>query len=135
MKGTYCLLIKVNNTFEKHIGALGKIKFEKGFYAYIGSAMNSIEARVKRHLRKEKKKHWHIDYLMESRSAKIKKIYIKESQTKEECKVAKKIESIANEVIEKFGASDCECKGHLFRVDEHVLEELLKKEGFVEWFA
>ena len=36
------------------IGSLGKITFKKGFYAYVGSAMNNLEKRVQRHLRKKK---------------------------------------------------------------------------------
>ena len=60
MKGTYCLIIgnyktsslKIGNLYEDH-------KFKKGFYVYIGSAMNSLVPRLNRHLSDEKKMHWH----------------------------------------------------------------------------
>ena len=65
MKGCYCLIINLDKNSEIRIGRkLGKIKFKKGTYVYVGSAMNSLESRLKRHLSDEKKMHWHIDYLL-----------------------------------------------------------------------
>ena len=56
MKGYYCLIINLDNDSEIEIGKrLGKINFDKGYYVYVGSAMNSLEARLKRHLSDEKK--------------------------------------------------------------------------------
>ena len=52
------ILIQVNKKFRKKIGKLGIIEFEKGVYVYVGSAMGkamSIENRISRHLRKNKK--------------------------------------------------------------------------------
>jgi Uri superfamily endonuclease len=44
MKGCYCLIIKLNNDRTVKIGKkLGKIEFKKGYYVYVGSAMNSLE--------------------------------------------------------------------------------------------
>ncbi|MEM1513355.1 MAG: GIY-YIG nuclease family protein [Candidatus Thermoplasmatota archaeon] len=109
MKGSYILIIEIENDKKIKIGKR-EIYFKKGYYAYIGSAMNSIEKRIERHLRKEKRKRWHIDYLLEE--GKIKKIFYKESKFKEECKIAKKFLSF--QAIPKFGSSDCKCKSHLF---------------------
>ena len=39
----------------------------------VQNAMNSLESRVKRHLSDNKKKHWHIDYLLLNKNSKIKK--------------------------------------------------------------
>ena len=64
MKGCYCLTIHLNNTKRIKVGKLGNINFKKGYYVYVGSAMNSLESRIKRHLIDEKKLHWHIDYLL-----------------------------------------------------------------------
>jgi Uri superfamily endonuclease len=61
MKGVYALLIKLGEDEEITCGRLGLIKFKKGFYAYIGSAMNLLENRVRRHIKKQKKTFWHID--------------------------------------------------------------------------
>ena len=50
MKGCYCLTIHLKNTKKIKVGKLGKINFKNGYYAYVGSAMNSLESRLKRHL-------------------------------------------------------------------------------------
>jgi len=132
MKGSYCLIVKVLSDFGVRVGALGKIRFKQGYYAYIGSAMNSLEKRIARHLKKEKKKHWHIDYMLAKKQAKIASVFVKESKAKEECNIAKKVARIGK-AIRGFGCSDCSCKAHLFKVDMRELEKLLKKEGFKKW--
>ncbi len=109
MKGTYILIIEIDGNKKIKIGKR-EICFKKGYYAYVGSAMNSIEKRLERHLRDEKRKRWHIDYLIGE--GKIKKIFYKECKTKEECKIAKKFDSF--DAIPKFGSSDCRCRSHLF---------------------
>lgn len=51
MKGSYCLIINIKKDTEIKIGKkLGFINFKKGCYVYVGSAMNCLEYRVKRHL-------------------------------------------------------------------------------------
>ncbi len=111
MKGSYLLLIELKDKETIQIGKLGKIDFMKGFYVYIGSAINGLEPRINRHLRKEKKIHWHIDFLLNS--AEIIKVFYRENSFKEECKISnefkKKLQS-----IKSFGSSDCNCKSHLF---------------------
>ena len=113
MKGSYFLVININKGSTLKIGALGTIDFPKGSYVYVGSAMNNLEKRIQRHLSEKKKKHWHIDYLLDSKNAEIEKAFKKESPQKEECKVAhffsERFPSIKN-----FGSSDCNCKSHLF---------------------
>ena len=75
MKGTYCLIINVKKDVKIKIGkVLGEIEFKKGCYLYVGSAMNSLEKRVQRHLSKDKKKHWHIDYLLLNDSSNIENV-------------------------------------------------------------
>ena len=124
MKGSYCLIINVEKDTKIKIGKkLGIINFKKGCYVYVGSAMNSIESRVKRHLSDNKKKHWHIDYLLLNKNSKIKKIYTKESGEKLECEIAKKI--IENEEsIADFGCSDCKCHSHLIYFKNSKLANL-----------
>ena len=113
------------------IGKLGEIEFKDGYYAYIGSAMNGLEARIERHLRKNKKMRWHIDYFLEY--AKIEKIFYREGSKKEECLIAKKFASVF-ENIPKFGASDCKCKSHLFYSENiEKMEELAKMLDMKEW--
>jgi len=110
MKGSYILVIKLKKDKTIKIGKLGKIHFKKGFYVYTGSALNGIEKRINRHLRKDKKIHWHIDYLL--RHGDIIDIFYNESNIKEECNYAKKFEEKLLPIL-NFGCSDCKCKSHL----------------------
>jgi len=111
MKGSYILVIELEKDKTIQVGKLVKIFFKKGFYVYVGSALNGLEQRIHRHLKDNKKSHWHIDYLL--RYARIIEVFYKESKSREECKIAcmlaKKLKP-----IQSFGCSDCKCKGHLF---------------------
>lgn len=127
MKGNYILQINLSEDKEIRVGKLGNIYFKKGFYAYIGSAMNSLEGRINRHLRFDKKFHWHIDYLL--KHAEISKVFYKQINERIECKVAetfnKKLESIKH-----FGCSDCSCKSHLFYGSQEEIENTSNNLGF-----
>jgi Uri superfamily endonuclease len=103
------------------VGAKGRIQFKKGSYAYVGSGQTNLEQRIKRHLRKEKRKFWHIDYLLSSCAAKIVKVFFKEAEKTEECTVAKTI-GTQNTPIFGFGCSDCKCKSHLFYLQNFRLK-------------
>lgn len=116
MKGVYWLVIKVLKTKEISIGKLGKIKFEKGRYIYIGSAQKNLEKRIERHFKKKKKIFWHIDYLLKDKDVKIEKVILFPQKRKnEECALAKQI-SKKGKPIENFGSSDCKCKSHLYQI-------------------
>jgi Uri superfamily endonuclease len=126
LKGIYVLIIQVDKKINVNIGALGKIAFTEGLYAYVGSAQTSMEQRVKRHLRKKKKKFWHIDYLLDKNASKIVKVLFKEAAKAEECKTAKAL-SENSEPIAGFGCSDCNCKSHLFRIEDYrVMQETMQ---------
>jgi Uri superfamily endonuclease len=117
LKGIYVLIICLNKDAVVNIGALGKITFKRGMYAYVGSAQKNLEQRVQRHLRKEKKKFWHIDYLLDSDATRIVKVLHKHASKAEECRLASELSSISVPII-GFGCSDCHCKSHLFHVVE-----------------
>ena len=118
LKGAYALLISHDKDEEIRVGSLGSIHFPKGHYLYIGSAMNGIEGRVRRHLRREKKVHWHIDYLLSY--ANIATVYFLEGQKGMECSLARQCKK-GFLAIPRFGSSDCTCKGHLFYGDKDEL--------------
>ena len=80
MKGIYVLIIKLHANIRISIGALGELAFPAGLYAYVGSAQNSLEKRATRHLRKEKRLFWHIDYLLDNEAAKIIDLFYKQSE-------------------------------------------------------
>lgn len=111
MKGSYILLIELTQSKEILVGKLGHIYFPKGFYAYVGSAMNGLAARLSRHLREAKKLHWHIDYLL--RDARIDDIVLYPAGRRLECLLA---QALAKRLcfISGFGSSDCKCQSHLY---------------------
>ena len=116
MKGSYMLIIRVKKDSKIEIGKLGKLNFKKGFYCYVGSALGksmSLENRVRRHFRKEKKIKWHIDYLLANKNVSIEGVILFPSKKRMECFLSRKIEKRADETVSKFGSSDCNCKGHL----------------------
>ena len=121
MKGSYILVIKVDGARHITIGRLGSIEFKPGCYAYTGSALNSLESRIERHYRTEKKVFWHIDYLLEH--AVIIKDFRIESPLKLECTIARSL-SQKLQPIPGFGCSDCSCKSHLYF---HKNEESMKR--------
>jgi Uri superfamily endonuclease len=126
LKGIYVLLIRVDKSVTVSVGALGSVAFRKGTYAYVGSAQRNLEQRVQRHLRRKKRRFWHIDYLLGDGAAKIRKILYKEGGKAEECRVASEISQRA-EAVSGFGCSDCRCRSHLFRVaDFKFLTEFLQ---------
>jgi Uri superfamily endonuclease len=124
-KGTYILLIELPESKEIKVGALGAIKFRAGFYAYVGSALNGLEARIARHLRKEKKLYWHIDYLLVH--GRVRDIFYVEGNEKKECDIARKLAARLVS-IKGFGSSDCDCGSHLFYSEDYGrLAKLLEK--------
>jgi Uri superfamily endonuclease len=120
------LIIQVDKKVDVNVGALGKLTFEKGIYAYVGSAQANLEQRIKRHLAKEKRLFWHIDYLLNDSAARIAKVLYKQADKTEECNLAKAISEIGKPV-DGFGCSDCSCKSHLFHIgDYRFLQESMR---------
>jgi Uri superfamily endonuclease len=111
MKGVYILLSQLDESQQIYVGRLGVRYLSKGFYAYVGSALNGIEPRVNRHLSNDKKHFWHIDYLLDR--ARVFEVVSIPTKEKLECSLAialnKKLLCISC-----FGSSDCHCPGHLF---------------------
>ncbi|MEM2994991.1 MAG: GIY-YIG nuclease family protein [Candidatus Bathyarchaeia archaeon] len=106
---------------------MGKINFERGVYAYVGSAQKGLDKRVNRHLRRVKRKFWHIDYLLENEAVKVLKIFSKKAGKALECEIAEKI-SQRGIAIKGFGSSDCKCISHLFRLDDYqFLSEFMQE--------
>jgi len=123
MKGSYILVIELKEEKTIQVGKLGKIVFKKGFYVYVGSALNGLEQRISRHLRKTKKKHWHIDYLLDF--VEVVDVFYKENKVTEECKIAKMLDKQLFS-IPGFGCSDCKCEGHLFYDPVNRIMQIIK---------
>lgn len=124
VSGSYCLCIFIAEDIAVNIGALGTISFSKGRYVYVGSALNGLEQRIKRHfatnMGKGKAIHWHIDYLLLSIGVTLEGVYIKESNKHEECAIASRIAD-RGYPLQRFGSSDCRCNSHLFWVDSFTM--------------
>ena len=109
---SYQLHINIKNNIEIQIGKLGKFTFPRGHYIYTGSAKKNIDERIKRHQSNspDKKLHWHIDFLLNDKNAKITEV---QKFDKEECILNQ--ETCGEIIIAGFGSSDCKnkCKSHL----------------------
>ncbi|MGB9675817.1 MAG: DUF123 domain-containing protein [Candidatus Bathyarchaeales archaeon] len=135
MNGIYILVIKIDRNISLDVGALGKINFEKGIYAYVGSAQKGLIERVTRHIRKRKRKFWHIDYLLSNRHANATKVFYRKGGKTCECKIAGRLCAIGS-TIKRFGSSDCSCESHLFKIGNYeFLRNFLHKNGFKEVFV
>jgi Uri superfamily endonuclease len=118
LKGTYCLIIHVNRDITLRVGKkLGSIIFDEGYYVYVGSALNSLESRLKRHLSDDKKLFWHVDYLLSSSDAELVEIVFAVDGSRWECVLASMI-GMEGVEIRGFGCSDCKCISHLFKFDD-----------------
>ena len=115
MIGIYILEIFIDRSISVKVGKLGCIKFGKGPYVYVGSAQNNLEKRVRRHLSKQKKIFWHIDYLLANRHVKIIGVFYKRAAKSEECRFAAEIAK-SSLPMTGFGSSDCKCTSHLYRL-------------------
>ena len=120
MKGCYLLVVYNSTNIKLKIGALGEILFEEGYYFYVGSAMgnsgsSTLINRVKRHVSpsKNKKTHWHIDYLLDNKKIFIHHLFLIPSSQNMECTIANELFNVSDGYINKFGSSDCKCKSHL----------------------
>ena len=120
-KGNYTLIIHSKTPSRLCTPRQGWIKLGDGYYAYTGSALGrgalSLRRRVARHLRKRKKKHWHIDYFLANDTARITAIVAASSSENKECEITDSIRNIEGATIPVmgFGASDCKrnCGSHL----------------------
>ncbi len=114
--GVYQLIIIIKKETTLHIGKLGNITIPKGVYIYTGSAMNGLDNRIRRHLRKNKINHWHIDYLLKSKVANIIGVIKIQSENKIECELNRLTLPVMNILpqLMGFGSSDCRvCHSHL----------------------
>lgn len=124
LKGIYTLLIKLDTSQAITIGKRGKISFPAGHYAYVGSALNGIEARVTRHLKKEKSLHWHIDYFLQR--AQVEAIIYSTTERNMECIIASQLARKLTPASH-FGCSDCRCISHLyFCKDKRSLRNIVR---------
>ena len=114
MRGSYCLVIGLSTKLMIRVGSLGVKEFPGGIYVYVGSAQSGIEGRVSRHKSSEKKRRWHIDYLLEKAEI-LSVVAISTERKSAECEIVRALRGCegASEPVKGFGSSDCKCASHL----------------------
>lgn len=113
--GTYALVMRAVERADLQVGRWGVIEVRPGYYIYVGSAFGpgGVLARVSRHCRESKSKHWHIDYLRERTS--VESVWYSHSVKRLEHRWAKALGKWNHaEPLRGFGCSDCDCDSHLF---------------------
>ncbi len=131
-KGVYLLILMLSTNQRIPVGKLKKTEFKRGVYLYTGSARNGLKGRIARHLRKEKKIFWHIDYFLQK--ARIREIWARNDYF-DECQILSEVKkSLKNSrfPLKKFGSSDCRCPSHLIYLpdNEFNLNSLREKLSF-----
>ena len=126
LKGSYILIMYVQQQSIVEIGRKGSMTLQPGFYLYVGSAFGpgGLCARVGRHARDEKPLRWHIDYLRQK--AGLVAVYFSTDQKHLEDDWAESIENWPDTQVPLagFGASDSHALSHLFFCPEQPDETL-----------
>ncbi len=133
--GVYHLVLHLNKDRKITIGALGRFCFTAGYYTYTGRAMRGLQARVARHIRRDKPFRWHIDYFRRhARFIGVWGIPSKDPQAEE--RQARALMSLAIKTVGPsalpspgFGASDSHCPAHLFYWEDSAPRFRLKPPG------
>ena len=113
-KGAYVLLIRLDRPLAAGAGRTGSGNLPVGTYFYAGSAYGpgGLAARLKRHFRKDKTVHWHIDRLTLHASNLMAFAVVGGN----ECELAERLLKSGDFEIalEGFGSTDCRtCDSHL----------------------
>ncbi|HIG40053.1 MAG: GIY-YIG nuclease family protein, partial [bacterium] len=129
--GTYVLILGCDRRKRVQVGRWDTVQLERGFYIYVGSAFGpgGVKARVSRHCRKNKKHHWHIDYIREFLLP-LGAWYLHGSEYLEHS-WADSLASLDGYCsIPGFGCSDCKCDSHLFHsINKPDVKEFSKAAG------
>jgi len=112
---TYQLHIRLERQVTVQVGKLGRFVFAPGRYIYTGSAKRNMDARISRHLKRDKALRWHIDYLLTQAGAEV--VQVERGNTPE-CQLNQA--TSGSIPAPGFGASDCKagCGSHLKYVGE-----------------
>ena len=111
LKGTYLLLIELKQATTVRTRAKVFL-LSSGFYIYVGSAMNSLIARVGRHERSSKKFFWHVDFLLHTGTLRL-SVLLPGGRLEE--KIASRL---SGQPVVGFGSSDSNQPSHLFLYNE-----------------
>ena len=126
--GLYQLRIRLMRAATARVGRLGRQPFDAGWYVYTGSARGGLIQRVSRHLRPDKRLHWHIDYLLAV--ADRVEAFVLPAPDLTECELHGSLVG-GRTSIPGFGASDCMCRSHLAHFSRRPTIELVPWRRFL----
>lgn len=113
--GTYVLVLRVTAPAHLNIGRLGLVNLKPGYLLYVGSAFGpgGLAVRVAHHVRPDKRRHWHIDYL--TCRFGVDEVWFSYDMQRREHQWAALLAELAGSSLPwpGFGASDCRCTAHL----------------------
>lgn len=112
-KGAYLMLLRLGAEVSFSRGKLVH-PFGPGWYAYAGNAYGpgGVGARLRRHFRREKKLHWHVDHLT-GHAERMNAFAFRDGS---ECRIVSRLvgSGAFRPSLEGFGSSDCPaCTSHL----------------------
>lgn len=120
--GVYALLFELATPLTVAAGRLGQVALTAGCYVYVGSARGpgGLRGRLARHLRRSKRRHWHIDALTAAQP--VSAVYWRVAAEPLECRWAQALQQLpgATPGAIGFGSSDCRsgCRSHLIRLPD-----------------
>ncbi len=132
--GCYLIGLYISRELVLKVGKKGMFRIAGGHAYYAGSARRALKARVERHRKKRKPRHWHIDYLTARKEVKIEDVWILPGTKTRECELAKRLLALpgAEVPVPGFGASDCKtgCAAHLvwFARQQNIPEKVLQEQ-------
>ncbi|MFX0015109.1 MAG: DUF123 domain-containing protein [Promethearchaeota archaeon] len=120
-QGVYVIVLKIVHPYVIDTKRFKWI-LKAGYYLYFGSARGktstSLENRLARHFRFQKKIFWHIDYITSNSDTKIINAFYSVKPDITECSAFQEFKQNFQDVIiiPNFGSTDCKsyCGGHLF---------------------
>lgn len=121
--GGYALVFDLAEPVRIRPGKLGTVDLPAGHYLYLGSALSGMAPRLARHLRRRKKRHWHVDSL--TTAIRPHQVWWIATRSRTECDWAGL--AITDEAVSiparGFGSSDCRCSTHLVRFESELALE------------
>ncbi|PUA32691.1 MAG: hypothetical protein B9J98_03715 [Candidatus Terraquivivens tikiterensis] len=112
--GGYLLLIRLSRKARVDFGSAGIMLLKPGYYVYAGSAVGKTGWRLLRHVGPFRRRpHWHIDRLLNKRTARVVAIGLLPSKRKTECLLSRRVSSMADLSLTGVGSTDCGCPSHL----------------------
>lgn len=118
LKGCCQLIVELRKAVRLHHPRFRQTVFPAGFYIYTGSGKANLLHRIARHLERDHKKRWHVDYLLAHPQARIVDVVVLPREEQRECLVNSDVGKMpgATAVARGFGSSDCRvgCAAHLY---------------------